>query len=79
VFFVGANAFRVQFLLVSGKQDFYAKIHVAAAIIGCPLIFLLIHRFSYRGAALATVLTEAGVFSVTLLTIMHLENEIMKK
>ena len=78
VFFVGANAFRVQFLLVAGKPDFYARIHVAAALIGSPLIFLLIERFSYRGAALATVLTEAGVFCVTLFTIIRLQKEILK-
>jgi len=34
VFFVGANNFKVQFLLVSGKQDLYAKIHITAALIG---------------------------------------------
>jgi PST family polysaccharide transporter len=79
VFFVGANAFRVQFLLVAGKPDFYARIHVAAALVGCPLIFLLIKRFSYQGAALATILTEAGVFSVTLFTIIRMSREIMKK
>ncbi|MBU0548303.1 MAG: flippase [Candidatus Omnitrophica bacterium] len=76
VFFVGANAFRVQFLLVAGKPDFYAKIHVAAAIIGSPLIFLLIQKFSYLGAALATVLTEAGVFTITWITIKKLAKEI---
>jgi len=79
VFFVGANAFRVQFLLVCGKPDFYAKIHVAAAIVGSPLIFLLINKFSYAGAALATVLTEAGVFTVTLIIIHKLSREISKK
>lgn len=79
VFFVGANAFRVQFLLVCGKPDFYARIHVAAALIGSPLIFLLIHKFSYPGAALATVMTEAGVFTVTYLTIRKLAKEISRK
>lgn len=79
VFFVGANAFRVQFLLVAGKPDFYAKIHITAAIIGSPLIFILIHEFSYAGAALATVITEAGVFIVTLITIERLAKEISRK
>ncbi|MDD5476944.1 MAG: flippase [Candidatus Omnitrophica bacterium] len=76
VFFVGANNFKVQFLLVCGKQDLYAKIHVAAALIGLPLIFILIHQFSYVGAALATVFTEAGVFILTSLIIEKLAKEI---
>lgn len=76
VFFVGANNFKVQFLLVCGKQDLYAKIHIAAALIGLPLIFILIHEFSYVGAALATVLTEAGVFILTSLIIEKLAKKI---
>jgi len=65
VFFVGANNFKVQFLLVCGKQDLYAKIHVTAALLGVPLIFILIEKFSYLGAAFSTILTEAAVFIVT--------------
>ncbi|MDD5120345.1 MAG: flippase [Candidatus Omnitrophica bacterium] len=72
VFFVGANNFKVQFLLVCGKQDLYAKIHIGAALIGLPLIFLLIYHFSYMGAALATILTEAGVFIVTSIAVEKL-------
>ncbi|MDO8488801.1 MAG: flippase [Candidatus Omnitrophota bacterium] len=76
VFFVGANNFKVQFLLVCGKQDLYARIHVSAAILGLPLLFLLINQFSYLGAALATVLTEAGVFIVTSLIVDKLAKRI---
>jgi len=72
VFFVGANNFKVQFLLVCGKQDLYAKIHIAAALTGLPLIFILIYKFSYVGAAFATVLTEAAVFIVTSLVVEKL-------
>ena len=72
VFFVGANNFKVQFLLVCGKQDLYAKIHVTTALIGLPLIFILIYQFSYVGAAFATVLIEAGVFVVTSLIVEKL-------
>ncbi|MBU4251900.1 MAG: flippase [Candidatus Omnitrophica bacterium] len=78
VFFVGANNFKVQFLLVCGKQDLYAKIHIAAALTGLPLIFILIHQFSYVGAALATVFTEAGVFILTSLIIEKLAKKILK-
>jgi len=79
VFFVGANNFKVQFLLVCGKQDLYAKIHIAAALTGLPLIFILIHQFSYVGAALATVLTEAGVFVLTSLIVEKLAKKISGK
>jgi PST family polysaccharide transporter len=79
VFFVGANNFKVQFLLVCGKQDLYAKIHIAAALSGLPLIFILIHQFSYVGSALATLITEAGVFILTSLIIEKLAKKISKQ
>jgi PST family polysaccharide transporter len=40
VFFVSWNAFRVQFLLVSGHTDIYAWIHIRMATIGLPLLIL---------------------------------------
>jgi len=69
VFFVTSNAFRVQFLLICGKTDIYSRIHVIMAIIGLPLIFLLIDSFSYAGAAAATALIEAGIFTITFFTV----------
>ncbi len=72
VFFVSANAFRVQFLLVCGKTHIYSRIHVIMAMIGLPLIFLLIYSFSYVGAAVATVAIEAGIFTITYFTVKRL-------
>lgn len=72
VFFVSANAFRVQFLLVSGRADIFSRIHVFAAMIGLPLIFLLIESFSYTGAAIATVAIEAMIFTITYFTVRRL-------
>lgn len=72
VFFISANAFRVQFLLVCGKTETYSRIHVTAAMIGLPLIFLLISSFSYIGAAIATVAIETGIFVTTYLTVRKL-------
>jgi PST family polysaccharide transporter len=69
VFFVSANAFRVQFLLVCGKTAIYSRIHVVMAMIGLPLIFLLITAFSYAGAAMATIAIEAGIFTITYFTL----------
>jgi PST family polysaccharide transporter len=66
VFFVVINAFRIQFLLVWGKAKAYSKIHVIAALIGLPLIFVSILYYSYLGAALSTVAIEAGILLATL-------------
>ncbi len=72
VFFVHSNNFRVQFLLVCGKTHIYSRIHVIMAMIGLPLIFLLIFSFSYVGAAIATVAIEAGIFTITYFTVRKL-------
>lgn len=72
IFFISANAFRVQFLLVCGKTHIYSRIHVIMAMVGLPLIFLLIYAFSYVGAAVATVAIEAGIFTITYFTLRRL-------
>ena len=72
VFFISANAFRVQFLLVCGKTDIYSRIHVTMAMIGLPLIIILISYLSYVGAAMATVAIEAGIFTITYFTVKRL-------
>ena len=72
VFFISANAFRVQFLLVCGKTHIYSRIHVIMAMLGLPLIFLLIYSFSYIGAAIATVVIEAGIFIITYITVKRI-------
>ena len=73
IFFISANAFRVQFLLVCGKTHIYSRIHVIMAMIGLPLIFLLIYSFSYVGAAIATIAIEAGIFTITYFTVKRLK------
>jgi len=73
VFFICSNAFRVQFLLVCGKTRLYSRIHITMAMIGLPLIFLLIHYFSYSGAAMATVLIESGIFLLTYFAVRRLK------
>ena len=78
VFFISSNAFRVQFLLVCGKTDIYSRIHVLMAMIGLPLIFLLIYSFSYVGAAVATVILETGIFTITYFTVKKLALSLKK-
>ena len=73
VFFIAANAFRVQFLLVCGKTYAYSMIHVTAAMMGLPLIFLLVNYFSYLGAAAATLAIEAGIFFATYYNVKKLK------
>jgi len=72
VFFIGSNAFRVQFLLVCGKTDTYSRIHITMAAIGLPLIIIFIYSFSYVGAAMATAIIEASVFTMTYFTVKKL-------
>ncbi|MCU0651721.1 MAG: flippase [Candidatus Omnitrophica bacterium] len=66
VFFVVANAFRTQFLLVSGKSEIYSRIHVAAAWVGLPVLLYSVWLFSYLGAAFSTVAIELGILVLTL-------------
>ena len=72
IFFISANAFRVQFLLVCGRTDSYSKIHITMATIGLPMIIIFIYSFSYSGAAMATTIIEAGVFLMTYITVKKL-------
>jgi polysaccharide transporter, PST family len=65
ILFIGANAFKVQYLLVCGRTADYALIHVTMAAIGMPLIFVFIRYFSFVGAASATILIEGGIFLLT--------------
>jgi polysaccharide transporter, PST family len=73
VFFVSANAFRVQFLLVCGKTKIYSRIHVYMALLALPFLFILTHYFSYIGTAVATIMIEAGIFVITYITVSKLK------
>ncbi len=73
IFFICANAFRVQFLLVCGKTQTYANIHIVMALLGLPLILILISGFSYVGAAIATLIIEAGICCLTILRVRQLK------
>ena len=79
IIFVAINAFPVQFLLICGRTDVYSKIHVAGALIGLPLIFLLIKLISYPGAAFATIITEAVVLILTIIMLGEIKTENFKK
>lgn len=65
VFFINANAFRIYYLLVAGKGDIYAKIHVGMGVFGTILVFSLVYIFSYIGAAIAITLIALFVLIIT--------------
>ena len=79
IIFVSSNAFPVQFLLICGRTDIYSKIHIAGALIGLPLIFLLIRLASYPGAAFSTIITEAIIFILTFIMLSELKERQFKK
>jgi len=78
IFFISANAFKVQFLLVCGRPDIYSRIHVLAALLGLPLIFIFTYYFSYLGAAAATITIEAVIFISTSQILYTLTNNYRK-
>ena len=75
IFFISANAFKVQFLLVCGRPDIYSRIHILAALLGLPLIFIFICYFSFLGAAAATITIEAIIFISTSQILYALTNK----
>jgi PST family polysaccharide transporter len=75
VIFIAANALRIQFLLVSGQTRLYARLHIAMAVAGVPLIFFAINMLSFIGAALATMLIEGGMFYLTAKQVRRINSE----
>ena len=54
---INANAFRLQFLLVSGLYEIYSRIHVYAGIIGSASVFLGAFLLANMGPPIALALT----------------------
>jgi|GEM_PF-5263066 len=65
IFFINANAFRVQFLLVSGNYKLFSRVHVMMSIFGLFLLIFLTKLFSYIGTALSIILIALGVLIYT--------------
>jgi polysaccharide transporter, PST family len=66
VFFINANAFRINFLLISGSTELFRKIHVATAVLGISMLIILTNFFSYVGAAVSVILVEFFVLVLTI-------------
>jgi PST family polysaccharide transporter len=66
VFFIQANAFYVQFLLVANDSRTYAKIHLTTAILGCAAIVASARGFSILGPAISQTAISAVVLFWTM-------------
>jgi PST family polysaccharide transporter len=67
VLFINANAFRVNFLLVSGNADIFAKIHLVMGSVGSIMVFLFCYFFSYIGTAISIILIALIVLIQTII------------
>jgi PST family polysaccharide transporter len=65
-FFINANAFRVQYLLVSGREPIFARIHILSSLFGVAMIFLGAYFWSYLGPAIAIILVSVAVLIATM-------------
>lgn len=79
VFFINANAFRINFLLISGNTSFFRKIHVATAVLGVSLLIALTSLYSYIGAATSVILVELFVLILTIVTLQKYSNGSLTK
>lgn len=64
-FFINANAFKIFYLLIGGKGEIYAKIHVLMGIFGCFLTFLAVYLLGYIGAAITILFIAIFVLVLT--------------
>lgn len=66
MFFIAANAFRVHFLLICGKSNIFARIHVFMGVFGAFLTILATYYFSYIGTASSVIVIEIMVLCLTI-------------
>jgi len=76
VFFVNANAFRIQTFLIVRDYNSWFLIHFVGSLIGVITLVFLTYFYSLIGAALSVAITE---FVVLLLTIFILQNKNFEK
>jgi len=66
LFFINSNAFRAQFLIVSGNYRAYSKIYVTIGISGLILLTILTYFYSYVGTAVGISMIELIALMATL-------------
>lgn len=64
-FLIAANAYRLYFLMISGRDPVFAKIHMVSAMVGILLALLSTYWFSYLGTAVSVILTAVFALAVT--------------
>ena len=74
VFFLQANAFYVQFLLVANESRTYARIHTVTAVFGCAAIVVSAKAFSILGPAISQTGISAVVLIWTVWVIFRMSN-----
>jgi PST family polysaccharide transporter len=63
---VNANAFHLQYLLVSGRHSIYSRLHVGMGLAGSGLVFLAAYFFTYLGPPWALIVINFAVLALTL-------------
>jgi PST family polysaccharide transporter len=66
VLFINANAFRINFFLISGNEDIFTKIHIIIGTVGLIMVFLFSYFLSYKGAAISIILISLIVLIQTI-------------
>jgi O-antigen/teichoic acid export membrane protein len=66
VFFINANVFRVQLLLISASPRLYSRMHLFAGALGIVLTFAATYWFSYVGTAAVIILIELLMLALTI-------------
>lgn len=64
-FIIAANAYRLYFLMISGRSPVFAKIHIQVTAFGTLLAVLFTYWFSYGGTAASIILTALLALAVT--------------
>lgn len=61
IFFINANAFKIQFFLIAGLNDLHFKIHLYFGLVGLILIILSAYFIGFVGPAISILLIEAAI------------------
>ena len=78
-FLIAANAYRLYFLMISGRSLVFAKIHIRVTAFGTLLAILFTYWFSYWGTAVSIILTALLALAVTNKFPPHLEEDLDAK
>jgi len=78
LFFINSNAFRAQFLIVSGNYRAYSKIYVTVGISGLILLTILTYFYSYVGTAVGISMIELIALMATLKYLKNIKSSFLE-